>query len=91
MAFDAHADTGFDDTLGQLIRRAASVLLVVTLLVGPIVAGGVLAWWLVHEPTAMIAETAAVSVPGDRAPLVSRAEIEAAGLSVSDASAILHQ
>jgi len=79
------------DSVSRFLRLSAWTLIVL----GPIVAGGSLGWWLTAEVgrdatvDALLRDQSAAVAAG--VPLVSKNEIEAAGLSIEDTQAILNR
>lgn len=76
-----------------VLRRALRVVAVATVVAGPFVVGGTVAWMMTREAGPTLGEDGWLrmrpSVARIGSPLVSAAELTAAGLSVDDASRIL--
>lgn len=82
---------------GAVLRRVALLLALVGVLCGPFVAGGTLGWMMTQEPGLVLGDDgwlrSAPATVGAQAgvPLVSFAELTAAGVSVADAEKILRR
>lgn len=95
MAVDmvSDAEIGPVGAIRVSVLRFLRFLLWMTILVGPIAVGGSLGWWLTTEVGRDVELNALLrnqSASIDTAaPLVSRREIEAAGLSIEDTQVIV--
>lgn len=86
---------GEASVLGAVLRRTGAILAIAFLLGGPFFVGGALGWMATREPGPTLGDdgwlrsrTPVAGLPAG-SPLISAAELAAAGLSVAEAAQIL--